>query len=147
MIIGIADTEMLAKKSHADMIQPYALREKAVLDFLNTVNPHLNYLPVPIQVFFVDFVSLTLLMSRNHSARRSREKRSMQSQWVEKQWVVRLSIGWIVYWVLGALRINEIRAEKGWNPLEIIQINLIEDESGDKFSSTALREKELRDKE
>jgi phosphopantetheine adenylyltransferase len=50
VIIGLAGTELLAKKSHQEMIQPYGQREKAVLDFLKTVKPHLNYQPVEIQV-------------------------------------------------------------------------------------------------
>jgi hypothetical protein len=77
------------------------------------------------------------------------ERRSMQWSLVTKHWRVSCrSFATSQSSIVGALRINEIRKEKDWSPLEIIQVNLIEDEqSGEKFSSSALRENELRSKE
>lgn len=41
----------------------------------------------------------------------------------------------------GALRINEIRAEKGFKPLVIVVIPMLMDENNNQISSTAFREK------
>lgn len=41
--------------------------------------------------------------------------------------------------ILGALKINEIREQKNWSPLAIIQVPLLE-EAGSKLSSSTLRE-------
>ena len=41
----------------------------------------------------------------------------------------------------GALKINEIRAEKGFKPLLIIVIPMIKDENNDIISSTAIRKR------
>jgi len=120
LIIGLTTDSMLKNKKFVNMIEPYEKRQKNVLDFLNSINPLLDYRIVP-------------LSDTNGPADKDPE---IQALVVSTETFA------------SGESINRSRLGKGMKPLEIICIECIPDRENPgattdcKLSSTTLRERE-----
>jgi len=120
LIIGLADGPLLSKKSYLDLVENYFVRREKVLDFLNVLNPLLEYIVVP-------------LVNVGGPAVAEVEVKALV---VSQETVV------------GADWINNERKKLNYQPLQVIVVELIgnhpdlEKDACDKISSTQLRKLE-----
>ncbi len=111
--IGLTTQEMLKRKKYASKIESYEFRKKVLEDYIKAITD-------------LDRVKIIELDNPYGPPIDDPEYEGIVvSQETYK----------------GALRINEIRAEKGFNPLIIIVIPMLNGSDNQRLSSTAIREK------
>ena len=120
LYVGISGDDLLVNKKHRELLQSYADRERAVSEFLTAIKPGLDVEIGPI----------------DNSPPKAATIESMEALVISHETVA------------GAMKLNEIRAEKGFAPIEFVTVDLVgaatQDASAPKLSSTALRQKEAR---
>jgi len=114
LVIGLTSDEMLKSKKYASKIEPYQIRKRNLEKFIRSIS----------SLERVDIVQLD--DAYGPPINESDYEGIIVSQETYN----------------GALKINEIRVEKGYNPLLIIVIPMIKNSNNDIISSTAIR-KEL----
>lgn len=117
LIIGITGPELLRNKQYAEALQPFPSRKDAVLQFMKYVFPSLEVETEMIS----DIYGPTATIEDIQALVLSAETRE------------------------GGQTINTLREEKGWNTLDIIEIQLVggSEAEPEKLSSTYLRKVEL----
>ena len=111
--IGLANQEMLKNKKFASKIENYETRKKNLKDFINSVSASNR----------VKIIELN----------------NPYGPPIDDPKYVGIIVSQETY--NGALKINEIRENKGFKPLIIIVIPMILGENNQKISSTSIREK------
>ena len=111
LVIGIISDDLLKNKAYASKIEPYQLRKSSLLAYISSISS-------------LDRVEIEKLDDIYGSAIYDPEYEAI----IVSQETYNT-----------ALKINEIREEKGLKPLLIIVIPLIKDENNKKISSTEIR--------
>lgn len=116
VVVGVSDGAMLANKEHAELIQPLAVRRKAVEDYLQELKPGLAVHTEPLFDAYGPSV----------------EDAGLQAIVVSKETEK------------GGEAVNKKRGERGLPRLQVIVVGVIADEQagGEKVSSTLLRRRE-----
>lgn len=109
LVVGVTGAAMLTKKKRADAIAPYADRERGVAEFLAAADPSLDARLVELADPFGPTVA----------------EEAVDAILVSSETIP------------GARKINEMRAGKGWAPLDVLVSRRSESAS---MSSTFLRE-------
>jgi len=124
LIVGLTDEPMLKNKKYAEMLEPFETRKAIVLQFLQSLNPQLDYRIVP-------------LGDPNGPADKEPDLEALVVSVETRK---------------GAEVINQSRVKKGMSPLEVIEVELVPNKPGlnpndTKLSSSSLREKEWLEKQ
>ncbi|MEJ2293379.1 MAG: pantetheine-phosphate adenylyltransferase [Candidatus Lokiarchaeota archaeon] len=113
LVIGLISDDLLKNKACASKIEPYQLRKTNLLAYISSIAS-------------LDRVEIEKLVDIYGSAIYDPEYEA-------------LIVSQETYQT--ALKINEIRVEKGFNPLLVIVIPFVKDKNNKKISSTAIRKK------
>lgn len=118
LYVGISGDDLLVNKKHKELLQSYADRERAVLKFLAAVKPGLDVEIGPL----------------DNSPPKAATIEPMEALVISHETVA------------GAKVLNDMRAERGFAPIEFVTVDLVgaetQDASAPKLSSTTLRQKE-----
>ncbi|CAD7698077.1 unnamed protein product [Ostreobium quekettii] len=118
--VGVTVDKMLHHKQHADLLEPFATRSGAAVDFIRTVRPslevHVSQLGDPAEPTIAE------------------TDPSVEAIVVSRETII------------GAEKINEGRSRRGFEPLQVIVVGLVGDSGtqGSKLSSSQLREADAR---
>jgi len=123
LTIGITTEKMLARKLWKRSIESYEARENSIREFIDW---NLRQCFCEAKNVFEDKKAVNIIPLQNIFGNALDEKE------IDAIFVTADTLP-------GAIKINEARRDKGWPPLEIIEVSLVKDENGNKITSERIR--------